>query len=233
MSALARYWWLLVIGVLTGLGVALIGAHAKSAPVSHTAEATVLVTSSDGTYFRTDQGTSSGASSDTAQGANSPGTRALVDAANLYPLLIESDRVASLRDQMFGEVPGKVESQAIFASQTTNGFRESSVPVIQIDGTSSRKEDALALAGRTVEAFQRYIQAQQKAGRVVPRQRVRIQPLTSARIIRSTGGASYGLASLLGVAVIIAFGGLAYMLDSVARRASGVAAREPASTERA
>jgi hypothetical protein len=232
MKLLRRYWWLLVIGATVGEIVALVGARAQSVPVRHTAQATALVTSSDAAYFRTGQPTAA-SNGESAQNADDRRYQMLVDAANLYPLLIKSDRVAQLRDQIFGQTPGTVDSRAIFAIQTATGFRASSIPVIEINGNASTKKDALALANHTVEAFRRYVQAQQKSARVARAQRIRIQPLTSGRIIESTGGTSYGLAGLLGLAVFIAFVGFAFILDSLRCRASPIAPSEPASNERA
>jgi hypothetical protein len=221
-----RYWWLLVIGVVVGEFVALIGARAKSVPVTWTAEATVLVTSSDATYYRTDplSVTANGPSTDSSN-------RALVDAANLYPLLIQSDRIVTLREQLFGHTAGEVQAKAIFSADTSTGFRASSIPVIQVDTASPTRSDALKLADQTVATFGRYIQGQQQAAKVAPRERVRIQPLTAAHVIDTNGGTSYGLAAILGLAILIAFGGLAFMLDSVAGRAR-VAGESP-STDRA
>jgi hypothetical protein len=220
MRVLRRYWWLLLIGLVIGEVVALVGARAKSVPVTVTAESTVLVTSSDATYYRTDP------LSDASQAPNTDSSnRALVDAANLYPLLIQSDRIVKLREQMFGHTSGEIQARAIFSSQTSAGFRASSIPVIQIDSASPSKASALKLADQTVAAFGEYIRGQQKAAKVAPGERVRIQQLTAAHVIDTKGGTSYGLAGILGLAILIAFGALAFMLDSVAGRA-GVTAAE-------
>jgi hypothetical protein len=227
MRVLRRYWWLLLIGVVIGEVVALVGARAKSVPISWTAQSTVLVTSSDATYYRTDP------LSDASQAPSTDATnRALVDAANLYPLLIQSDRIVKLREQMFGPTAGEIQAQAIFASQTSAGFRASSIPVIQINSASPTRGTAIKLADQTVAAFVRYIRGQQQSAKVAPGQRVRIQQLTAAHVIDTNGGTSYGLAGILGLSVLIAFGALAFMLDSVAGRARGVAAESP-STDRA
>jgi hypothetical protein len=103
--------------------------------------------------------------------------------------------------------------------------------VIQIDAASPTRADALKLADRTVAAFRSYIEGQQKASKVAPGDRVRIQPLTAAKVVDEHGGTSYGLAGFLGLAIVIAFGALAFMLDSAARKTRGVRAGESASTD--
>jgi hypothetical protein len=228
MRVLRRYWWLLLIGVVIGEIVAVVGARAKSVPASWTAESTVLVTSSSATYYRTDPQIEVPGGA----GVNTDSTNAaLVQAANLYPLLIQSDRIVTLREEMFGHTAGQIQARAIFAAETSVGFRASSIPVIQIDAASPSKAAALRLSDQTVAAFQRYIEGQQTAAKVAPRERVRVQKLTAAQVIDTNGGTSYGLAGLLGLAIVIAFGGLAFMLDAAAVRARGTVS-DPASTDR-
>ena len=61
-----------------------------------------------------------------------PDTNTLINAANLYPLLIESDQVAEVRREPVGPIPGFVTAQAVFAINTPGRFEPSRVPVIQI-----------------------------------------------------------------------------------------------------
>ena len=127
VRALRRFWWLLVLG----LGIAAVAAIAavyridffsvppsleKRAQVTYTASARLLVTSSEAPYFRTtvtrELSTDEGASTQEYAGAPDIGT--LISTANLYPILIESDEVQQLRQEMAGPLPGAITTRAIY-----------------------------------------------------------------------------------------------------------------------
>ena len=89
--------------------------YSLEAPAKHTATARLMVNSPAAPYLRTQQpllkaqATRVGAvgkaqlQSITQQ---APDTQTLVNAANLYPLLIESDRIAQLREAETGPIQG-------------------------------------------------------------------------------------------------------------------------------
>ena len=57
----------------------------------------------------------------TASAPTPPDTQVLVNAANLYPLLIQSDVIAKLRRDTYGPTPGTVTATALASSTNTYG----------------------------------------------------------------------------------------------------------------
>jgi hypothetical protein len=231
MDALLRYWWLVVVGFAVAIFVGVAASYAKKEPVEYTAAARMLVTSADAPYFRTSvtdtppqtstqTQTGGAAATRTAAAAASstPNTAALVKAANLYPVLIESDPVANERLRLFGELPGAVQAHALFSVETANRFRESSIPVIEVLAWSERPGEAIELADRTVLAFQSWVKRQQVEAKVKPGERILIEPLSAASVVGQIGGPRYAIPTILGLAVFLSFCGLALMLDALAGR---------------
>jgi hypothetical protein len=226
---LLRFWWVAAIGIVVAIGAGIAAVSAEREPYTYTATAQIFLTSADGPYFRTGITTEQlrelpNGEDQRVVDTNPPDTDTLVQAANLYPLLIESDDVAMAREQQFGRVPGSVEARAIFSVETASRYRETSVPVIEINGTSGSPENAVKLANDTVQAFGAWITARQDEAGVKESQRIMIEPLTSAQVTATTGGPSYAIPILIAAAVFIAFCGLAVMLDSLARRSAAAAA---------
>ena len=130
--ALRRFWWVLASRRSCRRGDRLPhGLHGRGRQ-PHEARAARLhrvarlfVTSGEAPYLRTsvprytDVPIGTGGTQTTerplTQVHDAPDTRTLVAAANVYPLLIESDDVARLRTELFGELPGEVTAQAIFS----------------------------------------------------------------------------------------------------------------------
>ena len=84
-----------------------------------------------------------------------PDAEALVNAANLYPLLIESDRIKTIREAQAGTIPGSVTANALNSSTNTFGvYKPSSLPVVEVKATSSTAANASLLVTATVAAFQ-------------------------------------------------------------------------------
>jgi hypothetical protein len=228
---LLRYWWVAAIGLVVAIAAGLVAVSAEREPYQYSATAQIFLTSSEGPYYRTGVTTEQlrelpNGDDQRVVDTNPPDTDTLVQAANLYPLLIESDAVAVEREQQFGRVPGTVEARAIFSVETASRYRETTVPVIEVSGTSGSAENAVKLANDTVAAFGGWITAQQDDAGVRESQRILIQPLASARVTSTSGGPSYAIPILLGAAVFLAFCGLAVMLDSLARRSAAAAAAE-------
>lgn len=226
---LLRYWWVAALGLVVAIGAGVLAVSAEREPYRYTATAQIFLTSPDAPYYRT--GITSEQLRELPNGedqrvvdTNPPDTDTLVQAANLYPLLVESDDVAAAREQQFGRVPGTVEARAIFSVETASRYRETSVPVIEISGTSGSPENAVKLADDTVQAFGGWITAQQDAAGVKESQRILIEPLASAQVTATDGGPSYAIPFLIAAAVFLAFCGLAVMLDSLARRSALAAA---------
>jgi hypothetical protein len=142
-----------------------------------------------------------------------PNTRPLVDAANFFPLLIESDQVAKLRERLYGPLPGAVSAQALFSSSTASRFRPTTVPVIVITASSNTPRRAVRLAQATTVAFQRWLTGKQAAAHVPRDQRILLDQLQVPTGAAASGGTKYGLPMFLAAAILGAFAALAVLLD--------------------
>lgn len=226
---LLRYWWVAAIGLVVAIVAGVVAVSAEREPYQYTATAEIFLTSSEGPYYRTGVTTEQlrelpNGDDQRVVDTNPPDTDTLVQAANLYPLLIESDAVAIEREQQFGRTAGTVEARAIFSVETASRYRETTVPVIEVTGTSGTPENAVKLANDTVQAFGGWITGQQNDAGVRESQRILIEPLAAAQVTSTSGGPSYAIPILLAAAVFLAFCGLAVMLDSLARRSAAAAA---------
>lgn len=231
--ALRRFWWIVLVGAIFAVVAALLMRYSVEAAVPpkltareqpvYTAEARLFVTSGQAPYLRTSvtrveqvpigAGEGAGAEATFSRITDPPDVKTLVDAANVYPLLIVSDEVSQLREKLFGPLPGEVAAQTIFASATANRYQPSQIPVIELFGTAGSPEEARALAGATSEAFQRWIIREQNRAGIEPGQRILIQELAAPGPAFATGGAGIGLPVLALLAIITAFGAVAIMLD--------------------
>lgn len=230
MRALRRYWWLLLVGV----GVATIAAIAavyrvdfgsvpptleKRAQVTYTASARLLVTSAEAPYFRTTvPRTTEGPESEAGETPattfrSAPDLGTLISTANLYPVLIESDEVQRIRQEMAGLLPGSVTARAIYAVSSANRFELSQVPVVEIYASAGTYSGAVDLAQATVEAFKTYIDRNQDAASLEGDERILLQDLQRAEDAIATGGSSLSLPLMLFVVVSAAFAALAIVLD--------------------
>jgi hypothetical protein len=223
-APLLRYWWVVAVGAVVAVCVVLLALQVKKDPYQYTASSQILVTSPEAPYFRfsiTREGSqqqTAGGPTEIVTDTGPPDTDTLVQAANLYPLLIASDLVAAERIEQYGATPGTVDAKAVFAVQSASRFNASSVPVIELSATSRTPEDAVKLADDTAAAFGTWITKQQQDAGVKEAQRILIEPISAARVVSQTGGPSYAIPILLGAAVLLAFCGLAVLLDSMSRR---------------
>ena len=234
-GALVRFWWLILLGVLAGAAAA--GAIYKlEAPAKYTATSQVFVNSPGQLYLRTQQTTVTPQPSRTrpvrgksgvvlksvqqpATSSNgSPDTETLVNAANLYPLLIQSDRIKKLRIALIGQVPGTVKANALNATTNSFGvFRPSSLPVVEVVATSKFPGDAQQLANGTVRAFQTWLLKEQRGAGIPSAQRITVAQLQAAKVT-TTGGPTYGLPLFIGGLVFLGFCGLAVIADNAKPR---------------
>lgn len=236
--ALRRFWWVVAIGLVAAAAAAYF--MIKNEAVEYQASARLLVTSVEGPYFRTsirrEEELPSGSETsapNTVTRLSAPDVRTLVQAANLYPLLVESDEVARLRAEMFGELPGTVTARAIGATVTLNRFEPGEVPVITVSGVASRPRQAIELTQSTVEAFESWIAQEQDRAGIPEDERILIQELQVPTRAAETGGESMALPVLVAVAVAVAFGALAILLDRIfPRRRTGRGQPEPIIAER-
>lgn len=228
--ALRRFWWVLGLGAIVAAGIAFLmvykledGSLTKREQPEYTAVARLFVTSGEAPYLRTsvprytDVPIGTGGTQTTerplTQVLDAPDTRTLVAAANVYPLLIESDDVALLRSERFGDLPGEVRAQAIFSGATATRYQPSEIPVIDIFATADEPSDAIALASATSTTFRRWMSREQNRAKIDVRQRILIQELETPTDTVATGGGGVGLPILAMLAILTAFGAGAIMLD--------------------
>jgi hypothetical protein len=236
VGALLRFWWLVVVGIAVGAFVAVL-VYSLQAQAKHTATTSVFVNSSAAPYLRTQQSQATaprvrtvrkaGGGTRTVQQPSSasiaaPDTEALVNAANLYPLLIESDRIKTIRESQAGTIPGTVKANALNSSTNTFGvYKPSSLPVVEVVATSRTAANASMLATATVAAFQTWIREQQRGAGIPSAQRITVTQLQQP-VLTTTGGPSWGLPLFVGALVMLGFCGLALIADNARP------AREPA-----
>jgi len=248
LKALLRFWWLPVAGVAAG-AVAAAALVSRQPPAIYTATDTVLVNSPSAPYLRTAQTQATTvpakskpkgkaakrkapAQSSVKSTTSAPDTQVLVNAANLYPLLLQSDQIKKLRISLYGKTPGRVTATALASSTNTYGvYHPSPLPVITVKTTSRHPRSAQKLAVDTVSAFSIWIARRQKEAGIPRSQRIMIEQLRVR--VQSSGGPTYGLPGFAFVVVLLAFCGLAVLVDRL--RPRGEAALEetaPVSSQR-
>jgi hypothetical protein len=228
--ALRRFWWVLVVGAVFAAGIAFLmvytvedGKPVKREQPVYTALARLFVTSGEAPYLRTSVprftdvpiGTTETqtTSRPLSQVLDAPDTRTLVAATNVYPLLIESDDVARLREEIYGQLPGEVTAHAIFSGATATRYQPSEIPVIELFATADDPDDAIALASATSKTFRRWMSREQNRAGIDEKQRILIQELEAPTEAVPTGGGGIGLPILAMLAILTAFGAGAIMLD--------------------
>jgi uncharacterized protein involved in exopolysaccharide biosynthesis len=228
VGALVRFWWLVVAGIAAGVFAALL-VYSLESEAKHTATTRVFVSSPSAPYLRTQQsqaqaprvrtirsgtgGTRTVQQPPTAS-SEAPDTQTLVNAANLYPLLIESDRIKAIRESQAGTIPGTVKANALNSSTNTFGaFRPSTLPVDEVKATSGTAANAAELATATVTAFATWIKDQQRAARIPSAQRIIVTQLEEPELT-TTGGPSLGLPLFVGALVFLGFCGMAVIADN-------------------
>ena len=227
-GALLRFWWLVVAGIAAGALVAVL-VYSLESEAKHTATTRVFVSSPSAPYLRTQQpqsvaprvrtvrkasGGTRTVQQPTSASSEAPDTQTLVNAANLYPLLIESDRIATIRESQAGTIPGTVKANALNSSTNTFGvFRPSSLPIVEVKATSRSATNASKLATATVTAFETWILEQQRRSGIPSAQRITVSQLQAPELT-TTGGPSLGLPLFIGALVVLGFCGLAVIADS-------------------
>ena len=239
-AALLRFWWVVAIGVVVGVALAVVMVYnvpdftTREQP-EYTATARLFVTSAEGQYLRLSvpRSVDSGSTTQGNQGTSGagggpavlnmpPDYEPLLAAANMYPLLIESDEVSNLRTLKFGELEGTISANAYSAVSTPQRYAPAQIPVIDIFATSATGLGAITLADKTAEAFKLYILKQQDRANLSPAERIQIQSLRAPRDVYVVGGPSYGIPTLIAIAVIAAFCMLAVVIDQLAPRRAQV-----------
>lgn len=240
VHALRRFWWVLVLG----LGIAALAAIAsvyridflsvppsleKRAQVTYSSSARLLVTSAEAPYYRTTVTRDVTVGDGTTQGyPGAPDIGTLISAANLYPVLIESDEVAELRQEMFGFIPGSVTTRAIYEVNSPSRFELSQVPVVEVYGFSNTYAGAVEITRATVEAFKAYIDETQDDASLSQDERILLQDVQQAEDAVASGGTSLSLPLMLFVVIAAAFFALAVLLDRIVPAGFGLRRRRAA-----
>jgi hypothetical protein len=243
VRSLLRFWWVLVIGLAVAQVAAIMAVYTvdfssippdlneRSKP-RYSAQGRLLVTDSRAPELRTTVDTQQAVAAD-AEGqirvipvTQAPDTSTLVQAANLYPLLIESDQVAEVREELFGPTDGQIRAQAVYAVSTPSRFTPSRVPVIQLIGVGDTPREAIDLVTNTSAAFVRWMNTSQEAAGIKKGQRISILPIQTPKGAAEFGGASSTLPVLIFGVVLMAFVALALFFDRLFPRR--VVAAEPA-----
>ena len=213
--ALTRYWWLVVLGLILGAGAAVF-VYKQEAKPKYTATTNLFVNSSSAPYLRTQQGSQPPTKTKTGNSAAkaTPDTNTLVNAANTYPLLIQSDRIAKVRTDHYGNIEGVVTANALNATTNTYGvYRPSPLPIIQVKATSTTATKAEQLVDATVGAFQLWMRQQQKQHQIPASERISVQQLSSPTVA-TVNARSKGLPLFIGALVLLACCGLAVLADN-------------------
>lgn len=235
VRAVLRFWWVVLAGFLVASVAAVAMEYridfssfpakleARTQP-TYSASTRLLVTSAEAPYFRTSISrsfrTSSADDAVPFVSTSPPDTQTLVQAANLYPVLIQSDQVAKLRRRMFGDISGAVSANAIFAVASPNRFELSEVPVIEIFATSTTALNAVNLAQTTAEAFQRWIKLNQDSANLTQRERIVVQQIRRPTGAVASGQGGGGMPVMIIIAVLAAFVAFAIVLDRLFPRTS-------------
>lgn len=230
VHALARFWWLVVAGLIVG-GAAAVLVYSAQHGKRHVATAQLLVNSPSAPYLRGSETTLTGQSTKLRQtrttntgGAVPPDTQTLVNAANLYPFLIQSDQIARYRESLYGATPGTLTATAHNASTNTYGvYHPSPLPIIDVTAKAKLASDAGALVQNTIQAFSKWVGLEQRTKRIPSSERLQVQELT-APVVTSTGGPRPGLPIFVGALVFLAFCGLALVLGRSAGESPAPAA---------
>jgi hypothetical protein len=230
VRALRRFWWLLLLGTAIAFFAAIASVYRldfssippdvqKRAHVTYTASARLLVTSSDAPFFRrtvyTRVTNPDGSPGEPVFATGPPDLGALISNANLYPLLIESDEVQKLRQEMHGVIPGSVTAHAIYAVASPNRFELSQVPVIEVFAFSSSYSAAVDLAQSTVDAFTEYVEREQDQADLESEERILIRELKRPASAAASQESSRTLPLMLFVAILAAFVALAVVLNRI------------------
>lgn len=239
VGALGQFWWLLVIGVAIAAVAALASFYRidvsslppnleKREELTYTASARLLVTSAEAPYFRTTVTQEVvGPDGEVQTFSNAPELTTLISTANLYPILIESDEVRQLRDEMAGPLPGAIATRAIYEVNSPSRFELSQVPVVEVFGMADTAAGAMKLAQATVSAFMVYVDRAQDNANLDRQQRVLLKEIQRPVGAIASGGTSLSLPLMIFLIITAAFVALAILLSRLFPAGLGLGDRLP------
>jgi len=238
--AIQRFWWIALFGAaMAGITAFLLLYNvdpawplklSKRSLPTYAAATELLVDSPSGPYLRTvtklpptpvahAAKPTKGATTTTATTPSAPAatpvvdTKPLIDAANLFPLFVESDAVVRIRTRLIGNIPGAVSAKGLYSLQGAARFRPSVIPVMEIDAVAAKPKWAIALVDGTARAFNIWLARQQRRANIPESQRIIVRELHVPQSASATGGTSLGLPAIASLAVLALFIGVAVLLD--------------------
>jgi hypothetical protein len=144
--------------------------------------------------------------------------------ATLYAELATSDAVRALmlRD---GPINGAVEATPV---TLTNG---NTLPLLSVAGISTTPAGAIALARRAVRSFRQYVESQQRSSGIPVDQRVVITVVNQPAKATLLRGRPKTLPIVVFLAVLLAFVGIAFILENLRPRIAPVSSSAAQSSE--
>jgi hypothetical protein len=264
LRALVRFWWVALLGiVLAGLAFTFATYKVKlglppkltaRTQPTYNASTQMLVTSKRDPNLssknvnaqtiklnQTTPGINGAAPTSTETSTYDSGSGAdgdlqrLDEIANNLPPRVVSDPVINLRNQKFGRINGTVNAVNPYAFSGAGGFRSGPLPYIQINGTASSPDDAIAITNQTAKAFLLWFEAKQVANKIPTPSRVVVEQVNSADHATASGGSKPLLGIAAALFVLAGAGGFSLALDRLIPRRRRKAARVavPAAPERA
>lgn len=234
LRAVRRFWRVVVVGIVIGAYVALASLYSvqlfppsltSKSSVTYTSSSRLLVTSGDSSHLRyqfsiygeipvrDDDGELTGETERTLVNTSAPDLSTLVRAANLFPILIESDQVAEFREREYGPLEGVVNAQGIYSFATGNRFELSEIPVIQLISIASTPEAAVELADKTAKAFVDWMRTEQAADEIPQQDRIVVKQLEEPKGAAASSDVSRTMPVLVFLVIVSAFVVVAILLD--------------------
>lgn len=132
--------------------------------------------------------------------------------AELYAQLANSDEVlATAKRRGLGDA-------AFFAAPVPTTSGSSSLPLLTVTGSASTPAEAVKAANLGITSFKDYLTAQQKQARIPPDQRVQVDVVSMARQAVLSEGRRLTLPVVVFLSVLMAFLGLALLLENLRPR---------------
>ncbi|MEW6583789.1 MAG: hypothetical protein AB1416_13615 [Actinomycetota bacterium] len=206
--ALRRYWLLLVIGLVAGVGLG--GLTYLRTETIYQSDSTIFVTQSGFPWGRTILDPDADPS-DSRFGDSSRFT----ELAALYSRLAGSD-VVRTRVLEQGPINGKVFPALLLSADQPGA---GPLPLLRIRALAPSKEGAVALATRWTDAFRTYITSEQKRGGIPARERVLLEPVQVPKLrdVEVFRARSLTRPVAIVLAVMILVLGLILLLDNARR----------------